>query len=137
MVGELRETSVLRTFRSATTLALAARIADRMLKGERLFEEHIVSRYNQGTGTPEAWTWVPSDEKWGKQLMFWPTYEFNSPSLRGFPSARILLTATKSGPVLVGDILFRYCPEQGMEHGTIPESIIVERVRIVGGRDGH
>src|SRR3990167_3901991 len=103
MMGELREASVLRNFRRATTLALATSIADRMLKGERLFEEHIVSRYNQRTGTPEEWMWVPSDEKWGKHLTFWPTYEFNSPSLCGFPIARILLTATKSGPVLVGD----------------------------------
>ena len=131
-MGELREASVLRNFRSATTLALAASIADRMLKGERLFEEHIVSSYNQGTGTPEEWTWMPSDANWGKQLLFWPTWGFGSPSLRGCPIATILLTATKSGPVLVGDILFRYCPEQGGEHGTIPESIIVERVRIVG-----
>ena len=136
-MGELREASVLRKFRSATTLALAASIADRMLKGERMFEEHIVSRYNQGTGKPEEWTWVPSDYEWGKQLMFWPTCNFNSPNLHGFPIATILLTAIKSGPVLVGDILFRYCPEQGGEHGTIPESVIVERVRIVGGRDGH
>jgi len=133
MTGDLRTAPILRDFRKATSLALAASIADRMLKGERLFEKHIISRYNQKTGQPERWTWVPSDQYWGEQLVFWPSSEWNYPSLHDCPVAKILLKATKAGPILIGNILFRYCHERSEPDGTTPESIIVERVRVHGG----
>ena len=124
--GTIGETALLRELRRAMTLRDIATILRRVLDGEALLTITEVAEYDRRTGEPSAFR---DDPYHGYDGALWHTYDWNTPTVKGSPCAKVLLALKR--PVIVGDVLIQPVGERGDGGGTIPAHIKYEKADVL------